>query len=124
MDPKAFIKTFFAFAAIIAALGGNVVSAPMVGGYSSVETTKDDVKSAADFAVGEQSRRESGILTLTAISKAEKQVVAGLNYRLTLTVTKGKVARDANVVVFHALDSHYELTSWEWLPPGQTGGKP
>lgn len=124
MNPKAIIKILSASLTIIVALGGNVVSAPMVGGYSSVETTKDEVKSAADFAVGEQSRHETELLTLAAISKAERQVVAGLNYRLTLTVTQGKSSRDANVVVYHALDSHYELTSWEWLPSGQAASKP
>jgi len=107
---------FLACLCLFVAAGSKAISAPLVGGYSSADATSDDVKAAAEFAVREQAGHESEPLALVTVSKAEKQVVAGLNYRLALTVTKGKKSLEAKVVVYHALDSHYQLTSWEWLP--------
>jgi hypothetical protein len=52
---------------------------------------------------------------LSNISKAERQIVAGVNYRLDVVVRRSGSARKARVVVFKDLKSHYKLTSWEWL---------
>ena len=84
------------------------------GGYAPVEIGTE-VKAAANFAVGEQARREAVPLTLVSIASAEKQVVAGTNYRLLLTVDRGDSTRQAKVVVFRDLNSHYSSKSWEWL---------
>src|SRR4030095_7892959 len=50
------------------------------GGYSAIGLT-DDVKAAAECAVQEQAKREAVVLKLSDISKAERQIVAGINYR-------------------------------------------
>jgi hypothetical protein len=50
------------------------------GGYARAEVEKD-VKAAAEFAVRDQAKREAIPLKLATIFKAEKQIVAGLNYR-------------------------------------------
>ena len=84
------------------------------GGYSAVGLT-DDVKAAAEFAVQEQAKREAVILRLSDISKAERQIVAGVNYRLDIAVKGSGSERKARVVVFKDLESYYKLTSWEWL---------
>jgi hypothetical protein len=84
------------------------------GGYSAVGLT-DDVKAAAEFAVQAQAKREAVFLKLSDISKAERQVVAGVNYRLDIVVKGSGSARKARVVVFKDLKSHYKLTSWECL---------
>jgi Aspartic acid proteinase inhibitor len=84
------------------------------GGYSAVGLT-DDVKAAAEFAVQEQAKREAVVFKLSDISKAERQIVAGVNYRLDIVVKGTGSARKARVVVFKDLKSHYKLTSWEWL---------
>ena len=84
------------------------------GGYSPTALTKD-VKIAAEFAVQEQSKRQAAILKLINIFKPEKQIVAGVNYRLDIIVKQGRSVRGAKVVVFRDLKSHYKLTSWEWL---------
>jgi len=84
------------------------------GAYAPVELT-EDVKMAADFAVREEAKREAVTLKLATISKAEKQIVAGINFRLTLEVNRGGSRRAANVVVFRDLKSRYQLTSWKWL---------
>jgi hypothetical protein len=56
-----------------------------VGGYSSANLQDDDVKEMADFATRAISTTgKSGPSTLIRIVKAEKQVVAGMNYKFTL----------------------------------------
>jgi hypothetical protein len=84
------------------------------GGYSVVGLT-DDIQAAAEFAVQEQAKRDAVVLELSDISKAERQIVAGVNYRLDVVVKRSGSARKARVVVFKDLKSHYKLTSWEWL---------
>src|SRR4029077_19828953 len=84
------------------------------GGYSAVGLT-DDIKAAAEFAVQEQAKRDAVVLKLSDISKAERQIVAGVNYRLDVVVKGSGSTRKARVVVFKDLKSHNKLTSWEWL---------
>lgn len=100
---------------LLVSLAGSDALAGVPGGYQRVELNKPEVKAAADFAVQEQAKREDSALQLKAIVEAEEQVVAGMNYRLTLTVAKGDQTQKANAEIFRALDSHYELKSWEWL---------
>jgi len=84
------------------------------GGYALAEVG-EDAKAAAEFAVQERAKREVISLTLATIAEAEKQIVAGINYRLLLIVERNGSPRKAKVVVFRDLKSHYSLTSWEWL---------
>ena len=84
------------------------------GSYAPAEVGKD-AKTAAEFAVHEQAKREAIPLTLATIAKAEKQIVAGINYRLVLVVERSGSQRKAKVVVFRDLNAHYSLTSWQWL---------
>jgi hypothetical protein len=95
---------------------------PIVGGYSKVATNNPAVAAAADFAVSEQKRRQNGPLSLTEIKRAERQSVAGTNYRLCLNVKAGDEddagveAWDVEAVVFEKLPrapgNKYKLTSW------------
>src|SRR5690349_24919631 len=55
------------------------------GGYSAIALT-EDVKTAAEFAVQAESKRQAAPLKLNKILKAEKQIVAGVNYRLDIFV--------------------------------------
>ena len=84
------------------------------GGYAPAKIIQD-VASAANFAVHEQAKREVAPLKLANISKAERQIVAGMNYRFILMVERPGSLRQAKAVVFRNLNSHYSLTSWEWL---------
>ena len=61
----------------------------------------------------EESRRERRRVSLLAVRRAEQQVVAGLNYRLRLSVKAGGRARDVTAVVYRNLQGVYSLTSWE-----------
>ena len=84
------------------------------GGYAPADLGSE-VKAVANFAVSEEPKREGLSLKLTSISNAEKQIVAGTNYRFLLTVERASSTRQAKVVVFRDLKSRYWLKSWEWL---------
>ena len=104
---------------IVILMGGILLSAgcynpPVPGGYSSVGTDSKDVVDAAEFAVAEQSKTNSG-LTLKSIESAKWQVVAGSNVELTLQVNDGGKTKTARAVVYTDLDQKRSLTSWVWL---------
>ena len=68
---------------------------------------------AAKAAVSERQQKEGGSVTLVKIKRAETQLVAGINYRLCLTVKANGKSQTATVVVNKTLDDKYSLTSWE-----------
>ena len=96
----------------------------MLGGYANVPVTDNDVMKAAEFAINAQSEtiqqlgdQQPSKLQLLKILRAEQQVVAGTNYRLTLSVMDdGTHQRTAEAIVWgQALRPNpYELTSWTW----------
>ena len=92
----------------------DIVPENLPGGYAAAELGTE-VKAAVDFAIGEQARREAMPLKLVSISSAEKQIVAGTNYRLVLIVERAGSTRQAKVMVFQDLKARYWLKSWECL---------
>lgn len=88
----------------------------ITGGYNRTPVTKE-VRQAAAFAVRKQQSRETQPLKLLAVSNARRQIVAGVNYALTLQVVRGRETRFAEVYVFESLQSTYKLRSWRWLEP-------
>jgi hypothetical protein len=92
-------------------------NSPKVGAYNATKIDKAEVKAAAKFAVKEESKREKTPIALKAIVAAHEQVVAGMNYRVTLSVNKSGRLQNAEAVIFRGLDSHYELKSWQLLKP-------
>jgi hypothetical protein len=86
---------------------------PLVGGYSKAATTDPEVAEMAEFAVAESAKETPG-LTLLSITSAETQVVAGMNYRLTLSVKDSDKTRTAEAVVYRDLQQKKSLTSWTW----------
>jgi Aspartic acid proteinase inhibitor/Sporulation and spore germination len=86
---------------------------PIAGGYSDASVNDPEVIRAARFAVREESRRTGRRVTLVAVRRAEKQVVAGLNFRLLLSVRAEGTARDARAVVYQNLQNAYSLSSWD-----------
>ena len=85
-----------------------------VGAYAAAEVTPE-LREAAAFAVREQSRRERRDLRLLGVERAERQVVAGLNFRMTLRVAQGRESRAARVVVYRPLRGDLQLSAWDWL---------
>jgi hypothetical protein len=93
---------------------------PIVGGYKVVATDDPDVQAAAEFAISEQKKKQGDDpLSLVSIEHAERQVVAGTNFRLCLKVKAadeddaGEESQDVKVVVFRNLKNEYSLKSWE-----------
>lgn len=95
-------------------LSAQVTKAQIAGGYGSVETSDKEVKAAARQAVSTESKRLKHTLTLISISKAEQQVVAGMNYKVCLKVRDGRRTRRATAVVFKSLRGRRSLSSWDW----------
>ena len=95
---------------------------PNVGGYTSANVDDADVKGAAEFAVKTKAAELKQKLVLQSIAKAERQVVAGTNYRLCIEVYapplkdgEDGVTVWAKVVVYRAAPGAgtSKVTSWE-----------
>lgn len=81
------------------------------GAYANAEITAADVQACANYAV--DSREPKGTVKLVRILSAEKQVVAGMNYKLNLAVTDNGIEKTVSVVVWSKLDGTKEVTSYE-----------
>ena len=106
---------FAAFAVFFACV--TAASAQKVGGYKSIDVDDAGAVAAAEFAVSDHSEKNEVSLEVVSIQKAERQVVAGSNYRLCVEV---KVVEEGNddtqfveVVVYQDLKKNYKLTSWK-----------
>jgi hypothetical protein len=84
---------------------------PFPGGYSEVKLDQQ-TQLAANFAVGEISKKLNEPLALKDIVSAERQVVAGWNYRFELNLTKNNQPYRFRAIVWRRLDGNMELTSW------------
>lgn len=108
---------------IIAALGVVFVSASfgqvITGGYGEISVEDAGAVEASEFAVKTQSKKEKMKMSVESIRKAERQVVAGMNYKLCIEVyypseedeTDG-VLIFAQAVVYKDLKGKLKLTSW------------
>ena len=86
----------------------------MPGGWSTVTTDDPQVKAAGDQAVSAQAKATGESLKLLSIEAASRQVVAGLNYRLGLRVSRNGRQTTATAMVWAKLDGSYQLTDWSW----------
>lgn len=91
----------------------------VVGGYKQVATDAPEVVTAARFAAATQARKVGNEIRLVSVEAAERQTVAGVNYRLCLKVEEADsennvdVTETVRVVVFRSLKNAYTLRSWE-----------
>ncbi len=88
--------------------------AQQVGAYSKSSVNDAEVIKAAKFAIRAEQKKSRSNIALHSITKAQTQVVAGLNYRLCLQVKVKKALKSAVVVIYRNLQNEYSLTSWEW----------
>jgi predicted neuraminidase len=109
MKYRSLMTVLFAALLLRAELPPAVAQLP--GGFSGVSERDEQTVAAAQFAVAARDPH----LKFEGIDAAERQVVAGLNYRLTLRVSENGRARRANAVVWRKLDGKHALTSWKWL---------
>jgi len=91
----------------------------MPGGYTTAAVTDNNVIRAASFAVRAQEKASGKTtkLELVKILKAKSQVVAGVNYRLTLRVRLNGKEKTAKAVVWWQAwrkPDPYQLRSWSW----------
>lgn len=84
-----------------------------LGGYASARVDDPQVKAAAEFAVREQAKTSGQPLKLVRIRSAEQQVVAGMNYRLSLDVRDSRNRR-VRAVVYRDLKNNLSLSSWRF----------
>ncbi len=85
-----------------------------VGSYVSVPTTDTGVQDAATFAVDYHAATAGQNLTLKSIEAAEQQVVAGMNYKLTLSIGEDGEDKTADVAVYRNAEGEMILNSWVW----------
>ena len=93
-------------AAVCPAQDENII----VGGYGNASTTDVQVVKAANFAVAAQKKKS---LKLVSILQAEQQVVAGLNYRMCLSLLSGGKPQQASTTVYLSLQNKYSLSEWK-----------
>jgi hypothetical protein len=84
----------FAALALAASAGTGIIAAygvaspaaaqPMAGGYRDVAVTDPGVRAAARFGVAQLRRPRA---RLASVDAAQQQVVAGMNYRIDVTLT-------------------------------------
>lgn len=86
----------------------------IVGGYGDLSVKSKDVRHAADFAVKARSTKTGKTITLVRITKAEQQVVAGLNYRICMSVREGRhKTYTVTAVVYQNLKNKLSLSKWK-----------
>lgn len=96
---------------------------PLAGGYAPISAGSQEVVDAARFAAREQ----RDLTFVESIQSAERQVVAALNYRISMRVWDGSIKlRNVKAVVHTNTKGEYSLTSWEVVsgPAPDAGGLP
>ena len=90
------------------------------GGYKTIAVEDAEVEKAANFAVDAKAYELQQEISLENISKAERQTVAGINYRLCLEIYAPSADEDEDgftihiqTVIFRNLKGVYKITSWE-----------
>ena len=104
-----------------ALVGGALAAPSLPGGRQEGNVTNQWVVAAANFAVQAQQQvmqkepnTPTVTLTLVTIVSVEEQVVAGMNYYLTLEIKSNDTTRTAEAVVYRRFNGEQKLTSWKW----------
>lgn len=99
---------------LIAALAVTGLRAqPPLGSYRTIGVKEKEVASAAKYAVEEEQKRSGKRYSLVKVLRAERQIVAGRNYKLCLAVKGESLEKTAQAVVYQDLQQQYALQSWE-----------
>lgn len=86
----------------------------IVGGYGDISIKSKDAKKFANYAITTRSAKTGAKITLVKILKAEQQVVAGLNYRICMTLRQGRhKPYTATAVVYQDLRNKRSLSKWK-----------
>ncbi len=112
MKSKIQIAALFA-AFLFGTAGASVCAAQedvIVGGYGDATVTDPQVVKAANFAVTAQKKKS---LKLVSVLKAEQQVVAGMNFRMCLSLSSAGKPEQATATVYQNLQNKYSLSEWK-----------
>lgn len=84
--------------------------------YRVVATDDRDVRTALNFALADQKKknRSDDALTLLAVVSAERQVSKGENFRLCLSLNRRGRTDTARTVVRRSVRQQWSVTLWAW----------
>ena len=84
--------------------------------YRVVSTDDRDVRSALNFALGDQKRknRSNSALKLLSVLSAERQVSKGDNFRLCLSLDRRGRTDTARTVVHRSQKQQWSVALWAW----------
>jgi len=85
---------------------------PPLGAYTLIDPAAAEVRAAAEYALSERAAQTGTALALRRVSRAERQVVAGLNFRLCLEVTISEKPEEVQVIVYRNLQQRFSLAQW------------
>lgn len=111
-----FVLFVVIFVGALTAFGQTEV--PVTGGYQKIETTNAKAVSAANFAVKAEAKKENSKIKIVSVNEAERQMVAGTNFRLCMKVevtdeNNSTISQIVQAVVYKNLKRKMSLTSWE-----------
>jgi hypothetical protein len=113
---KTNLKLAVALAAItiLAGAASAVMAQPKVGGYKVIPNTDAAAKEAANFAIGDKNAHGYSSFKLKEILKAERQIVAGSNYKICLSADDLGTGDSGTyqAVVYVNLKRESKLVSW------------
>ncbi len=118
----------FAVAAAVLAFSGDASAQRVLGGFKEIAATDATAKKAAEFAIAAEVKKTEKEIELIEVIKAERQTVAGSNYRMCLKVSdSGAEGQDAaevfvKVVVNIDLKGKYKVVSYEASDCGEGEG--
>jgi len=113
-DMKALLITLIVAMVVVGCTSSTSTSTStpvMTGAYSSLDVSDADVQVCANYAVSTQV--PSGTVVLVEVLEAQRQVVAGMNYKLKLSILRRGIPETATTVVWSKLDGSKEVTSFE-----------
>lgn len=106
------------FAAVLAIIIGVSIAAyaqrpPMAGGYRTFAADSEEALQAGTFAVEANNEKAGASMEFGKVLKAERQVVAGTNFRLCIEATDTSETKQFLVVVYRNLKNEFSLTTWK-----------
>jgi hypothetical protein len=82
--------------------------------YQPVSIDDADVKTALQVALSDQTSKNRRAVKLLSVVAAERQVSAGENYRLCLSLDRRGRTDTARIVVQHSAKDKWSVTLWAW----------
>jgi hypothetical protein len=88
--------------------------AAVVAGYQPIAATHADVQRALQVALNDQKSKNRAAVKLVAVLIAERQVSAGENFRLCLSLDRLGRPDTARVVVHRNPKNRWSVSLWAW----------